>query len=213
MPGFVYGLETIVGLFVLFPDWTRAQLSALAGEESLGVAIAAIFVSGALGYVFATIHHWWHWHVDAPVLDHRPLITRLRARRLIVDELGGQLDRRQALILSMALWYDRVRDNGAIQLGADKKLTSLGDSIHGLGAARIASVFALLTVLGISACIGTFRFELGPIVRFIVVLVLTLGATVLFHKAYINVGEIAQGIYDAILGNALAREQRGNRAA
>ncbi len=213
MPGFVYGIETFAGLFLVFPEWTGLHLSGLTGKESLGVVVGAIFVSGALGYVFATMHHWLHWHVDKDILDHRPVINRLRERGLIPDEAASQLGRKEALVRSMALWYERVRENGPIEVVADKKLVSLGDSIHGLGAARVASVFALITVLGFCFTIGTLQLDAWSIFRFALMLGLTVGATYLFHKAYYNVGEIAQAIYDRILEDALAREHQTRNAA
>jgi hypothetical protein len=212
MPGFVYAVETIAGLFIVFPEWTRLQLAGSAKEGNLGIVIGAIFVSGALGYIFATVHHWWHWRFDRGILDHRSLVTRLRERGLIPDTLD-QPDRRQALVLSMVLWYERVRENGAIQSVAEKKLTSLGDSIHGLGAARVASVFALATILGFCVTIGAFRPDVESVARFIAMLVLTLGMTLLFHGSYRNVGEIAQGVYEGILENALAEEHHQNNGA
>ena len=124
MPGFVYGIETFAGLLLVFPEWKGLHLSGLTGKESLGIVIATLFVSGALGYVFATMHHWWHWHVDKDILDHRPVINRLRERELIPKEVASQLDRKQALVLSLALWYERVREKGPIEVVADKKLVS-----------------------------------------------------------------------------------------
>ena len=205
MPGFVFGLEVILCLFIVFPDWTTTQLSALTGKDGLGVILGSIFASGALGYIFATVHHFCHWSIDEDILNHVPLIERLIQKGLIPKE--AEVDREKALIVSMALWYERAGEGRSIDIVADKKLVSLGDITHGLGTARIASVFAFVTVLGFCVDLGTIHCEWESVIRTILMLLITIGMIVLFWNGYSRAGRLAQGIYDTILESALTEER------
>jgi MFS family permease len=209
MPGLVYGVLTALWLFILLPEWTQSQMRYLAAKDSIGIAFGGLFASGVLGYIFATAHHWWHWHVDKGILDHQPLINRLVVGGLISNQpRDNTFTRVEALELSLALWYQRVRHDGLIADAANKKVTSLGDHAHGLGAARVASSFALITALLVSFAIGTFRLQCEPMIRFALMLLLAVGVVYLFHDAYRRVGKIAQGIYDTVLQNTLSGEHK-----
>jgi len=78
LPGAVYGVLTFVGLILLCPEWIVEHSKDLGGKDSaIPLVVAGIFASGALGYVFATIHHSvsWYFPCDANVLDNRPLLN------------------------------------------------------------------------------------------------------------------------------------------
>jgi hypothetical protein len=211
IPGFVYGVETALLLLIIFPDWMYSQLTSLAAKDSLGVALASLFASGALGYIFATAHHWCHWYApfDKGVLDHSPMINRLLENGHIPNQYKRTVNRAEALEISLALWYQRIKPDGPIGGAADKKLTSLGDHTHGLGAVRVASFFALMTSLAFCLMIGRFSFQFETIIRFVIMLALGIGVTYLFHDAYRRVGKLAQGLYERILQETLAKERGG----
>jgi hypothetical protein len=198
LPGLVYGIETLLWLYIVLPDWTYSVILKTAEKDSLGVALWGVLASGAVGYVFATVHHWCHWHlpIDEPILNHTSLINQLDAAELH----GRTVDRQEALVRSLARWY-----SADLREATYKKLDSLGDQAHALGTARIASFFSLATALPISAAIGTFSLTAGSIFRLALVLVLGIAAICLFHNAYRHVGIVAQGIYDRILREASSR--------
>jgi hypothetical protein len=191
LPGLVYGIETLLWLYIVFPQWTHSVIFQTTAKDSLGVALWGILASGAVGYIFATVHYWCHWHlpVDRGILDHSDLINQLR-----LPELHGRdVDRREALMVSLARWYcAELRET------AHKRIDSLVDQTHALGTARIASFFSVVTALAICMAVGTFSLAFEPVLRFVVMLVLGIAVTCLFHAAYRHVGAVAQGIYDRI---------------
>ena len=171
-PGLVYGVLTFLWLFIVFPEWTNSQIRDLAAKDSIGVALAGLFASGVLGYVFATCHHLLHWRFDEGILDHRPLINRLRKNgQMSNPPNNSEVTRTEALQRSFALWYQCVK-NGSITDAADKKVSSLGDQTHGLCAARVASLFALVTALLLCPAIGAINLGFIPMIRFALMIML-----------------------------------------
>jgi len=195
LPGLVYGIETLLWLYILFPEWTYSVILVAAGKDSLGVALWGVLASGAVGYIFATVHHWCHWHlsIDRGILDHSALINQLH----VTEAHKQKVSRQEALVVSLARWY-------RTELGeaARKKLDSLGDQAHALGTARVASFFSVVIPLMVCFTIGTLTLAPESIVRFVVMLVLWIAVTYLFHDVYRHVGTVAQGIYERILKDA-----------
>jgi hypothetical protein len=64
LPGLVFGIETLLWLFIVFPGWTQSQLLSVSAKDGIALAIGSVLASGAVGYVFATVHHWCHWHLS-----------------------------------------------------------------------------------------------------------------------------------------------------
>lgn len=205
MPGLVYSVETLLWLYIVFPVWTHELILNFAAKDGLGVALGSILTSGALGYIFATVHHWCHWHlcIDEGILDHSNLI---KTHQLITNESNEMTKkeyRKKALEISMAYWYRPRKHGSYIWDTTYTKLDSLGDQAHALGTARVASFFAFVTVLGFCFTIGTFSPNSQSIFRFALMLLLGVGVICLFHHAYRRVGTIAQAIYDQIFKMAI----------
>lgn len=57
MPGLVYGVETLLLLFIVFPKWTQHLILDVVAKDGVGAALGGVLASGALGYIFATLHH------------------------------------------------------------------------------------------------------------------------------------------------------------
>ncbi|MFZ5522839.1 MAG: hypothetical protein ACOY9D_01980 [Pseudomonadota bacterium] len=208
MPGLVFGVETLLLLYIVFPVWTQYQILELANKNGLGIAIGSVLASGALGYIFATVHHWCHWHlsIDSLILDHSGLINRLLAAGLVSNDSNPKVvERKEAFEISLAYWYRPKGHGNSIDDVTYKKLDSLGDQAHALDTARVASFFAVVTTLVFCFNIGTVSLNFESIVRF--VLMLLLGAVViyLFHESYRRVGTIAQAIYDRIFSENLSK--------
>jgi hypothetical protein len=202
------------------PDWTITNLSTVSEKGGLGVALAAVFASGALGYIFATVHHFLHWYFPGygNVLNHRefvwslpPDVTGLSERS---ETTFAALDRRQADEIVMNLWCQQGKKPEPIGAETNKKLGSLTDLTHGLGAACVASFFALPTTLSLCATQGVFSWTCGPIFRFVVMLALAVLSIGLFLDAYLRVGWLAQGFCRRSLRAAISttQSQQSNNA-
>ncbi len=238
LPGLVYVVLTILMMLIIFPEWALERLAYFASKDSLGATLGSILAIGALGYLFATIHHWLHWREwrnsfgkwlsGQGVLDHSGLIKRLREKHLIsqadtttATAAPGAANppsatttptiRLEAEEFSFALWYERL-DKPPIQ-EADKKLSALGDSTRGLGAAAVACFSAAATALWICLTAGKFSFEFESILRFVLAFAIGLLSAILFQDAYQRTGKRSQQIYDSILERALEKEDLEKKAA
>lgn len=137
MPGFVYGIETPLWLLIIFPTWTQSIMANLMMKDGLGVTLGRVLTAGALGYIFAAIHHVCHWLplcFEKGIFDHSSIV-----RKILNKPDDEKIERPEALKVSLAYWCQQV-DGGAIKDTAEKKVNSLGDQAHALGAARVASV-------------------------------------------------------------------------
>jgi hypothetical protein len=209
MPGFIYGVETTCFLFIIFPSWMSSHFITFTAKDSLGIVLSSIFASGALGYIFATIHHWCHWHLcfDKDILDHSKMINHLIMDGYIPKQDKREVDRMLAFKISQVLWYQQMKLDDHIGKESDKKVTSLGDQTHGLGTVRIASFFALITSLVFCYMIGKCSCQPESIIRFMIMVALGISVICLFHEAYRRVGKIAQALYEGILQEALTKDR------
>lgn len=207
MPGFVYIIETGFLLLIVFPKWMQQFLLCLAVKDGLtGVVLGSVFVAGALGYIFSTIHHWCHWNlcIDKEILDHEPMVSRLIKNGILDESNSGTIDKKKALEISWAYWY-QLRGQ-AISLDGVMKIDSLGDQAHALGTARIASVFAILTTLWVCYEIGTCSASCEAIIRFGCMLLLWVIVTCSFHFSWKRIGTLTQAIYDRIFEDAIQKK-------
>lgn len=215
VPGLVYGIETLLLVFIAAPDPTiHAVMQYMNGKDNLGVAVTAFIASGGLGFIFASAHHYCNRHIpfDKKRLDHRPILLKLHESELIklTEEehslIGSDspLGRKKAEVVSSAYWYEHLESHAK----GKARLDVLGNNAHSLGAARIASLLAVISAVLI--CGHCFVLDPSPcaILRFIVMLILGLGATTMFHMSWSYVAEIAQCIYDRILENELTLHKR-----
>lgn len=222
MPGLVYGVETLLFFFIVLPESTLSVLSKVNSKEALGTSVVAFFASGALGYIFASIHHFVHWQLcfscfEKDIFDHKNVIVKLLKARLIPPigfvGIDGRIKqfkaerrpvkkREIAQSISLALWYHFEKDQ---HLGKDG-IDHLGNQAHGLGTARIASFFALVTTVLLSAQYGTLNLELCPIMRYLLMLFLGVFTICIFHIGYKRVAGFAHETYTMILVNECANK-------
>jgi hypothetical protein len=145
------------------PKWTTEVLQSVTGKEGLGAALAAVFASGALGYIFATIYHFLHWNCrfcNQGVLDHSKMVNKLLETRDVLDQpKGTTVKRRRADELVVTLWSQRNKAGGTVGPEADKKLNSLTDLTHGLGAFCVASLFALIVAIVLCCNLEAIKLE------------------------------------------------------
>jgi hypothetical protein len=93
---------------------------------------------------------------------------------------------------------DRVKNTNA-------ETEKLGDMAHSLGAARVASFFALVTVI-LVCCTGTLVLEWKPIFGFGLMLAALVGTTYCFWDSWKRVGRLAQEIFNVRLERELEKE-------
>lgn len=206
-PGLVFGVEVIILVWLVFPDSVVTIMVQASGESSLAVALGGLLASGGLGYIFATAHHFAHWHLpcDRNIINHAPNIRNLIAAGLLGEEV---VDRRRALELTLELWYGRLGTKDGPIAAAQRKIAAIGDLAHAAGAARVASFAALATALCVCWLHGAFNIELEAVARFLTMVVSGTFLVLLFHDSYRRTGNIAQTLYDRMITAALESERR-----
>jgi hypothetical protein len=212
IPGYLFGSLTLFMLWIVLPEWTGLIFGKVfIGEKSsLAIIIGSIFTSGAIGYLFATIHHWCAWHLprDRNVINHTRQIELLRQRNLIRARPADALIDRQleALITISTLWFERLgRDNPVGN--SEKRVAAYGDLAHSAGTARIASFSALLMTVIVCMLYGDWNPTITSFVRYIVMLILGVVITLLFNNAWTHTGNISQQLNDRIIEDALEKER------
>jgi hypothetical protein len=91
IPGAIFAFLTALWLYIVLLDWPSFKLLEFTDKEGIGGAIAALLASGALGYIFATVHHCLHWNCpkyNQKVLDHSDMVNKL----LKTQSLLGRVD-------------------------------------------------------------------------------------------------------------------------
>lgn len=217
MPGAVFVLLTVLYLWIIIPDWLEPTVGALAENDGVGAAVAGLLASGALGAIFSVIHHALHW-CGISSIDHSDVVNGLvKTENIVVwpfprlgqaEELQRPpIDMEMAASLLVGLWYERI-DSAPIK-GADPKVTSLSDTAHSLGAARVAAAAAIPAALAIVCHVSVRSSEPWAEFRFVVALSLAACVSVVFWRAHARVARVTRTVIDqvilqAILGKAPA---------
>lgn len=211
-PGFLFGSLMFFMLWITLPEWTASLLKRvlLVEKSSLAIIIGSIFTSGALGYLFATIHHWCHWHLpfDRSVINHTNQIASLREKCFIDPRpIDAPTDTQlEALITISTLWFQRLGADSLIG-NSENRVAAYGDLAHAAGTARVASFFALLMTVIICMLFGEWNPTRNHIIRYVIMVVFGCTITLLFHDAWSRTGKISQQINDRILEDALKKER------
>lgn len=217
MPGALFGMLSIAMLILLVPHWTLPKLGALNRDLGIGLAVAGLVGSGALGYALSAIHHQLAWSLPKwSRINHLDLARRLlegATPAVVANQLGrngnlaplaaGALDREMAQALLVSLWYQRLGEE-PIKSG-DPKVQALADTAHSAGIARVAALAAFATSLGVAAIVGQRSLELEAICRFLGAVMIGVGSTVLFWKTYLRVGRMAERVIENVLLEAIWR--------
>jgi hypothetical protein len=219
MPGLVFAVQAGIFIYIVYPEkvWEQVETS---GKDGLGAALASVLVSGALGYICATLHHGWvrlcqherlPWHdVGSNILDHSAFVRKLIKLGLYParsDSTG--LTRLDADSLAWKDWYCRVED-GTIAKAVEAKVESLSDQAHGFGAARVAAVFGTVVAgwycfiypnVIVDPCDNQFGFRAVAAVAF------SLAAVVSLWLAYRRLGAYAQTVFELALEEAVVKDR------
>jgi hypothetical protein len=214
MPGALFFIEALILLLVLLPNWTFTQLGQLITKAQFGGALAAFLSFGALGFLFSIFHHC-SLHQERRILfrvldgfDHRPVIERLRKKKLLVLidadtlEVAGQPSRREAWVILNVLWHERACENPYIQ-GANPRAEKLADIVHAIGTARWAWLFALLATFYFASYVGKFSKDLNDIMRFILMVGIAAILLCVHEYAYRRTSDTAEKLIAEILEDTL----------
>jgi hypothetical protein len=216
MPGVLFAVQAVVLLWISLPEWTNSEIiqPLAATHASLAIAVASVFASGAIGYVFATAHHWLHWHLrwDQKVINHSAQIKRLRDSKLLEERpTYSPVDTRLEAFDAMTVaWLPRLEENTPIG-NAEKRITRFADLAHSAGAARVATGTALTVVLVIYSIVGEWNPTLENVVRFVVMLMIGIVVPLLFDQGYRHTGGMSQRVYDRILESVLKSESMAKK--
>ena len=223
LPGLLYALESLGLLAVVLPSVALDAVSALKAEGNFSFLVTMFIASGALGFLFSTLHHWCHWYLDSKSINHTEFIAMRRHESAPCKSIADaekkknglfmwlkrrkkkRQEREEAFIKLLALWYTRLQPDGQLA-SADKKTVSLGDIAHATGTARIASLFAVLTVQVICFHSGQPSFIFPSVARYSGFLILGVLIIVLFENSYRRTSRIAQQVIESILGKVLDDE-------
>lgn len=215
MPGALFGILTLFMLVLLLPTRTIRFVGDLGESSGVGIAIAGLVGSGALGYIFSAIHHQlvWSWPRWSRI-SHLSLARRLLAGNspvVVADRLesdgslaplsSASLDGETAQSLCVSLWYGRLGQD-PIKSG-DSRVSALTDTAHSAGIATVAAVTGLVVAVSTAACVGQFSLEPLAVGRFIVALAVGLGTASLFASNYQRVGRIANMVIENVLIEAV----------
>lgn len=213
IPGFLFVTLMFFMLWIVLPEWTVSILKEvfIKDDNPLAIIIGSIFTSGALGYLFATFHHWCHWNIcfDREVINHSTQISSLIERGLIKpcpDKCKCNDDKCEALITISTLWFERLgRDN---PIGnSENRVERYGDLAHAAGAARIAALFAVIwTIIICMLYGGEWSPTTNNIIRYVLMLFFGSAIIYLFNDAWRKTGKIYQHLNDRILDHALEKE-------
>lgn len=210
-PGILFGFLTLFLVWFVLPDWTNSVLNRCVFTQgnSIAILITTLFVSGALGYLFATIHHFCHWYLptDNNIINHTEQIESLRKRGFIPQPSDTSANPRlEALTTVSVLWFERLKKGTPIG-NSEIRVAAFGDLCHGAGTARVASLFSLLTAIAICVYYGNWDPSVFNVFRYVVMIVIGVLIVLLFHDAYRRTGKVSQNLYDQILEHALLEER------
>jgi hypothetical protein len=206
VPGLVFFVETLLFAYIILPEQTGCFLND--HFKDLGTAATVFLASGGLGFIFASIHHFVHWqpcfsYFEEDIFDHRKVIKKLRDSQLIeLDEMTLEkincshqtIAKMEALKHSQSLWYELLKPRHAGKVAID----NLGHLAQGLGAARIASVFALFSAICLMQYVSPM-YEPCAIARTLLMLFISISVIYMFHTGYRRVADLAHDQYTITL--------------
>lgn len=153
LPGLLYLLETFI-LLLLSVD--RNILFPLIKEiptDNVAFPITVFIASGALGFLLSIIYYALFWNILTPLrVNHRPFIKiavekdwlQLMNRENNTIVQPNDISGKGAWRIITGFWHENIKTSKRFE-SANKRIDIFTDLAHGLGAAFIGSVFAIVT--------------------------------------------------------------------
>jgi hypothetical protein len=173
VPGSVFFIELGLIIAGLLPDWTYLKIKSILTAENFdggtaaGVAIGYFVTSGALGFLFNTIHHTLYWTfakgypaADYRNFDHKVFRAELSEPQGASPLQGGTREYMNAWIVVTKLWHERIETDCNIK-SANPRADSFADIVHGLGSCRVALWSGFVTAVTFVANFFIIHGRLG----------------------------------------------------
>ena len=157
-PGGLFLGETVGLLFLIFPTWVKCTLMEIKGDAGIGLTIAGLLATGALGFVLATIHHARFNRLPySEDINFRDAVREFVRNHLIVvidlaedrEVAPNSIDRVFAFAIVTSLWHQLTALSPRLN-GVDLRAQQLADIAHSLGTAWVASTLAPIVVLTVA---------------------------------------------------------------
>ena len=213
IPGLVFGVEVVILILLLRPDKVDRLNELLAKDSGLAVLSAGLLGSGALGFIFSSIHHEWLALSKGDLMDRRPVLQRLVDKPVL--KLRGtkephELTHQEAWIILTALWHERTggSDGGQKIKNMETRAKDLMDLAHSLGTVRVATVIAPFVAILLATKGGVFPHAFVNVLLFVVAVIFESTLLYVFFDGYERTALIAQSVIDQVLSDALDEESK-----
>jgi hypothetical protein len=171
-PGVIFAIETTILLLPIFPTDMMHIIKSLQEDKSLGIVLALLLASGAIGFILSIIHHCAYWRIRFYPRHDYARWTRFEKQLKLTrapeyskdspqskfghffnDTLGFRFigryifakdyeERKYRWIEITALWYQKA-DDKTINNNTHQRANSLADLVHSSGTAFIASLASI----------------------------------------------------------------------
>jgi hypothetical protein len=158
-PGALFVAEAWLLARLLFPNWQA--LATLQQNSGLGLALAAVLFTGAVGFVLGAVHHATLNSGYGTRLDYSGVVRHVvKSRTLAVaDSASGEpwsstqpLGRLEAFAIVTSVWHQLTELSPRLK-SANTRAQQLADMAHSMGAAFVGSLGAPAAVFG-AALVG-----------------------------------------------------------
>jgi len=149
IPGLVFAILLAAAFLVSNTCYMIDLIKSKEITNNIGLVLAALLASGALGYVFSNIYFRLYWLSDNSrvAIDHKQILISLRKKINIIDALGNSIDtnsltKRDAWIILSYYWYSNIQNSEKYR-DSSTRVDNLGDITHSLGASLIGTILSL----------------------------------------------------------------------
>ncbi|MEI8173670.1 MAG: hypothetical protein WCH07_09335 [Deltaproteobacteria bacterium] len=167
IPGLTFIIEISIYFWLSNPGkFHNSILTIFSGKDvGIGAFFALFIASGALGFLLGIIYHFLYWLpcVRPCMVDHSPLIKKMMGFGWVELKYCDSCDVEQKEItqagawrILTAFWHSR-RGSSEIIKGANERIDSLGNTVHGLGTACVGALISYPLWIFIQCYLGNFN--------------------------------------------------------
>ena len=210
LPGASFTIEALFLLLLLLPKWTLDKLGEV-GNAGLWSATVTFLGMGCIGFLISIVHHLFRENKTFVGHDHRPVIERLRNKKilkLLNADSGDQVpnsyrpDRHQAWVIVNALWHQRIDVNPRL-CEANPRAQSLADLVHSIGTAMWGALFAPIIPFLVAFFVASPSSETNDILRFVATVGIAIILWTMYFCAYKRISRTAKLLIAEIIEDTL----------